>query len=111
MSVPDGPYTGVVDRFEEDRAGEELAVVLLERDGREVDDVAIPRERLPRRGRRQNAVLRVVVQDGDVTRVWYDARATRDRGASAQTRLDRIAKRAPKREDRNRANDRERDEE
>lgn len=91
MSLPDGPYVGVVDRFEEDDA-----VVLLERDGNEVGDVLIPGERLPHRARRQDAIVRVVLREGDVAAVWYDSKATRDRGASAQARFDRIAQRAPK---------------
>lgn len=94
MTLSDGPYVGVVDRFEN-----EQAVVVLERDGAEVGDVLVPKSRLPQRARRQNAIVRVVLKNGDVVNVWYDAQATRDRGASAQARFDRIAEPAPEKRD------------
>jgi hypothetical protein len=94
VTLSDGPYVGVVDRFEN-----EQAVVVLERDGTEVGDVLVPKSRLPQRARRQNAIVRVVLKNGDVVNVWYDAQATRDRGASAQARFDRIAEPAPEKRD------------
>jgi hypothetical protein len=94
VTLSDGPYVGVVDRFEN-----EQAVVVLERDGAEVGDVLVPKSRLPQRARRQNAIVRVVLKNGDVVNVWYDAQATRDRGASAQARFDRIAEPAPEKRD------------
>jgi hypothetical protein len=94
VTLSDGPYVGVVDRFEN-----EQAVVILERDGAEVGDVLVPKSRLPQRARRQNAIVRVVLKNGDVVNVWYDAQATRDRGASAQARFDRIAEPAPEKRD------------
>ncbi|WP_232688799.1 DUF3006 family protein [Halobacterium zhouii] len=83
MTLPDGPYVGVVDRFEDGQA-----VLKLERDGTEVAAVSIREERLPARADRRHAIVRIVLRDGDVAAVWYDSRATRNRGASAQARLD-----------------------
>lgn len=100
MTLSDGPYVGVVDRFED-----EWAVVLLERDDSEVGDVLVRKERLPQRAQRQNAILRIVLRDGDVERVWYDSEATRDRGASAQARFDRLSEPAPRKQDEDEDND------
>ena len=84
----DGNYTGVIDRFEDD-----LAVVLLERDGNTVDDIAIPQAELPVDARHQDAVLRVSVADGEIQQVTYEAEATDERTERAQSRFDQLSQR------------------
>lgn len=88
--VTDGTYTAVLDRFEDD-----LAVLVLERDGSDVADVALDRERLPEAGRQQDAVYELVVADGDVTDLSYNAEETKRRTERAQNRFDRLSERPP----------------
>lgn len=88
--VADGTYTAVLDRFEGD-----LAVLVLEGDGRDVADVALDRERLPEAGRRGDAVYEAVVDDGEVTDLTYDPEETRERKEQAQDRFDRLSERPP----------------
>ena len=87
-------YTAVLDRFE----GEE-AVLLLERDGETIADLVVPREDLPRRARTQDAVLNVVVEDGELVRARYLSWETRRRRNSAQSRFDRLSRRPPRGDD------------
>ncbi|WP_254535019.1 DUF3006 domain-containing protein [Halomarina litorea] len=87
-------YTAVLDRFEGDDA-----VLVLERGGEDVDDIAVPRSDLPERGRKQDAVFAVVVRDGELRSVRYKPHATRSRGERAQSRFDRLARRPPRRGD------------
>ena len=86
--LTDGDYTGVIDRFEDD-----LTVILLERDGDTVDDIAIPRAELPADARHQNAVLRVSVADGEIQQMTYEAEATDERAERAQSRFDQLSQR------------------
>ncbi|MGZ0746110.1 DUF3006 domain-containing protein [Haloparvum sp. AD34] len=88
--VPDGTYTAVLDRFEGD-----LAVLVLERDGEDVAEIAVDRERLPAPGRQQDAVYELVVDDGDVTDLDYDPDATSERTERVQDRFDRLSERPP----------------
>ncbi|MFC7045874.1 DUF3006 domain-containing protein [Halobacteriaceae archaeon GCM10025711] len=91
--VADGEYTAVLDRFEEDDA-----VLLLERDGDQVDQVVVDWRDLPR-GVRQDAVLDVRVADGEVVDAAYDREATARRRDAAQDRFDRLARRPPKKDE------------
>lgn len=75
-------------------------MLLLEADGEVVGDVAVAPERLPRRGRRPDAVLTVVVEDGELTEARYRAEESRERKETAQSRFDRLAERPPRRSDR-----------
>ena len=84
----DGEYTAVVDRFEDD-----LAVLLLERDGKAVDDVAVERTELPESARHQDAVLRVSVENGAIRETTYEAEETAERAERAQSRFDRLSRR------------------
>jgi len=88
--VADGTYTAVLDRFE----GEQAALV-LERDGTDVAEIAVARERLPEPGRNQDAVFELVVDDGDVVELSHDPAATSERKERAQDRFDRLSKRPP----------------
>ena len=84
----DGEYTAVVDRFEGD-----LAVLLLERDGETVDDIAIPQTELPEEGRHQDAILSVSIEDDELREATYDAGETDERAERAQSRFDRLSRR------------------
>ena len=84
----DGEYTAVVDRFEGD-----LAVVLLERDGETVDDIAIQRTELPEKARHQDGILRVSIEDGELREASYKAEETDERAEHAQSRFDRLSRR------------------
>ncbi|MFB6235787.1 MAG: DUF3006 domain-containing protein [Halopenitus sp.] len=88
--VADGTYTAVLDRFE----GEQ-AVLVLERDGTDVAEIAVARERLPEPGRNQDAVFELVVDDGNLVDLSYDPEATADRKNRAQDRFDRLSQRPP----------------
>lgn len=92
--LPDGTYDGMVDRFEEDAAGTELAVVLLERDGEVVGQLDLPRAELPA-DVGQDAVLQLELVDGAAADITYDPEATETRAEAAQDRFDRLAERAP----------------
>ena len=83
-------YTAVLDRFEE-----ETAVLLLEADGEQVDELLVDREALPTDGRQQDAVFDVVVC-GESLRVlsYLDAETERRRG-DAQDRFDRLSSELP----------------
>ena len=90
--LPDGTYTGVVDRFEEDAEGTELAVILLE-DGEEVvDQVDVARTALSDIIE-QDSVVEVRIDGGDVVTVALDREETETRTGEAQSRFDRLARR------------------
>lgn len=92
--LPDGAYTGVVDRIEENAEGVELAVVLLEDEDEVVEQIDLPREELPVEVE-PDAVLEVTIIDGDVIDINYRAEETRARAEAAQDRFDRLAERPP----------------
>lgn len=84
----DGDYTAVVDRFEDD-----LAVLLLERDGELVDDIAVPQSELPESARHQDAVLDISVENGAIQQATYKTEETAERAKRAQSRFDRLSQR------------------
>jgi len=94
--LADGVYTGVVERFEEDATGTELAVILVEQDGEVVDQQDLPWWELPE-DVGQDAVLEVIIVDGSVTDLRYDPEETTARRDAAQDRFDRLAERPPER--------------
>jgi hypothetical protein len=83
-------FTAVVDRFEGDDA-----VLLIEHDGEDVEDIVVPREFLPEDARVQDAVLSVGFLDGELIDVTFDPDETARRKESAQSRFDRLARRPP----------------
>lgn len=89
--ISDGEYVAVVDRFEGD-----LAVVLVEDEGETIAEVAVPKSKLPEDGCHQDAILAVVVQDGDLVDASYDETETERRSTEAQDRFDRLAERPPR---------------
>ncbi|WP_042662510.1 DUF3006 domain-containing protein [Haloferax sp. ATB1] len=88
--IPDGTYTATVDRFEDDRA-----VLLVEADGRDIDQLVVDRDELPWRARTQNAVLTITVADGAYDGGQYEPDETEARTEAAQSRFDRLSRRPP----------------
>lgn len=84
-------YRGVLDRFEDD-----LAVVLLERDGETVGDIAVPREQLPEDGRHRDAIFTIKVEGETVQTISYRPEKTRKQAEQAQSRFDRLSQRPPR---------------
>ncbi|CCQ34989.1 hypothetical protein HLRTI_003108 [Halorhabdus tiamatea SARL4B] len=90
----DGTFTGVVDRFEADRA-----VVLLEADGETIDEIVLDKDRLPEDGRHVDAVLTIELEDGGIQEIAYEADETESRSERAQRRFDSLSQRPPTSED------------
>ncbi|MFD1588118.1 DUF3006 family protein [Halorientalis brevis] len=86
--ITDGTYTAVVDRFEED-----LAVVLVEGEEELVGELVVETESLPADGQHVDAVLTVVVEDGELDDVAYDEAETTERAEDAQSRFDQLSER------------------
>jgi hypothetical protein len=87
---PDGTYLAVLDRFEAAADGR-LAVLLLEEAGESRGRLVVPSEDLPTDARHRDAVLEVVVQDGDLASARYLPEETRRRAEEHQARFDRLA--------------------
>ena len=87
----DGEYLAVLDRFEED-----LAVLLLEQDGEQIDEFIVSKDDLPDPARRQDAILTVFIEDEQLIDANYDADETEARKETAQSRFDQLAERPPK---------------
>lgn len=92
--MPTNHYTGVIDRFEDDKA-----VILLEADGDVVDELVLDRAQLPVDADHPDAILEVVLTDGEVTDIVYDPTETTARKELAQSRFDRLAERPPSDDD------------
>lgn len=92
--TPDGIYTAVVDRFEDD-----LAVLLLEDDGDTVDQAVLDAERLPEDARHVDAVVSVELEDEEVIDITYEERETVDRSERTRRRFDELSQRPPSPED------------
>lgn len=92
--IPDGRYVAVVDRIEDG-----LAAVLPEADGEAVDELLVDPEALPESARHADAVLDIVIADGELREATYDAEETERRKETTQSRFDRLSKRPPKDED------------
>ena len=83
-------YTGVIDRFEDEKA-----VVLLEAGGETVDEVLLERDGLPTDGREVDAVLTVEIEVDEVTKVAYDPEETKKRKDDVKKQFDRLSERPP----------------
>ncbi|KAB1198183.1 MULTISPECIES: DUF3006 family protein [Haloferax] len=88
--IPDGTYTATVDHFEDD-----LAVLLIEEDGQDIDQLVVDRSQLPWRARKQNSVLTVTVSEGEYESGTYEPEETEERTEAAQSRFDRLSRRPP----------------
>lgn len=87
--IPDGTYTAVVDRFEDDLAALELT------DNDERYELVVEQAALPEDGRRVDAVFQLTIADGELADSEYDEAATARRSEAAQDRFDRLSKRPP----------------
>lgn len=87
MTIDDGMYTAVVDRFENDHA-----VLLVEDDGTTIGEVVVDQDRLPEAGQ-VDAVLTIEIQDGEITESRYDRAVTKRRANRTQARFDRLSDR------------------
>ena len=85
--LPDGEYTAVVDRFEDD-----LAVLEVASD-EELRQLVIERDELPEEGRHADAVLEVTVESGVLVQAVYDEQETNERSGEAQSRFDQLSRR------------------
>jgi len=94
VSVPDGEYVAVLDRFEEGPdPGRPLAVLVCERDGTAVGDLVVEQGAVPQPARHVDAVLAVEVEGGDLVAATYRPAETERRNESAQSRFDRLSER------------------
>jgi hypothetical protein len=88
--IPNGTYTAVLDRFEDDLAA-------LEVEGEEERyELAVPVGALPEEGQAVDAVLVVEIDDGELVDAVYKPIATEERKESSQSRFDRLSSRPPK---------------
>lgn len=86
--IEDGTYTAVVDAIEDGQAR-----LFLEQDGEDVADTTLDAEQLPEEARHQDAILTVIVAEGEIQEMEYDPEATESRKEAAQDRFDRLSKR------------------
>lgn len=92
--IPDGQYTAVVDRIEDG-----LAAVVLEENETDAYELLVEPAELPEDGQHADAVLSVEMQDGELVEARYEARETKERRESAQSRFDRLSERPPSDDD------------
>lgn len=85
-----GTCTAVLDRFEDD-----LAVLILEDGGEAVGQHVSDIGNLPDNACKQDAVLEITLDEGDLVSAKYDAEETERRSATAQDRFDRLSQRPP----------------
>lgn len=84
-----GTYTATVDRIVDGKT----AVLLLEDDGEQFDQLDVPVEQLPTEAQDGGGVLSVTVEDGELVEATYRAEETEARRESARERLDRLSER------------------
>lgn len=110
MTLPDGRYTGTIDRIEE-----AVAVILIEDKESDTADVAESKasvsereileelhcsaEDLPQRARDDLGVVSVTLVDGEIEAIEHRPQATRHRRSELQDRFDELAERPPGRDD------------
>ncbi|WP_257300576.1 DUF3006 domain-containing protein [Haloarchaeobius sp. FL176] len=82
-------YTAVLDRFEES-----TAVLLLEQDGAQVDEITVARGMLPKAGRHQDAIFELEISDETVA-LRYQKQDTEQRRTDAQSRFDSLSSELP----------------
>lgn len=88
--LPDGTYTAVVDRHEDD-----LFALELSNDDDARYELLVDPATLPDPAQEPDAVLEVTIRDGALEAVSYDPDATDERAADAQSRFDRLSRRPP----------------
>lgn len=87
--IPDGEYTAVLDRIEDDLAALEVATD----DGPR--ELAVELTELPEEGRQPDAVLTVEIDNGMLLDADYDPEETGERKEDAQSRFDQLSSRPP----------------
>lgn len=88
--IPDGSYTAVVDRFED-----ELAVLEVTGDDERYEHV-LKRTEIPEDARQADAVLVIEFEDGHAATIDHEPEETTTRKEDAQSRFDRLSKRPPR---------------
>ena len=83
--------TAVIDRIVDGTT----AVLLVEEEGRVVEQFDLDVEAIPDEGRHEGAVFDVVLEDDDVGDLAYRPDEERDRRNAAQARFDRRSERLP----------------
>ena len=89
--IPDGTYTAVVDRFE-DTQERRVAVLVVEGEQEPLGDLLVEPAELPEVACHQDAVLEVLIEDGELQEAIYDESETCERHEDAQSRFDRLAR-------------------
>jgi hypothetical protein len=90
IELVDGTYTAVVDSIEDG-----LATVFFEHEGEEIASGVFEADELPEDGRHADAILTVVVVDGEFGGWDYEAVESEERHEEAQSRFDRLSRRPP----------------
>lgn len=88
---PDGTFIAVLDRFEVGADDARLAVLVLERAGETRGRLVVSADELPREARHRDAVLEVVVDEGDLRSARYLPDETERRRETHQDQFDRLA--------------------
>ncbi|WP_276258968.1 DUF3006 domain-containing protein [Haloglomus litoreum] len=91
--IPDGTYTAVLDRFEDDLAVLEVA------GEDERYELAVDQHDLPQPAQHADAVLEIEVADGALVDADYKPAESEQRIDDAQDRFDRLSKRPPSDDD------------
>jgi hypothetical protein len=86
--LPDGTYTAVLDRVEDD-----LAVLEVSDDAGETHELVVAVADLPTAGRHPNAVFEIGVTAGELRTATYDESRSEARLETAQDRFDGLAER------------------
>lgn len=110
MTLPDGTYTGTIDRIEE-----EIAVILIEDEqgtGADINENDAPAanreivaelhcsaENLSQRARDDLGVVRVTLVDGEIEVIEHQPQVTKQRRSDLQDRFDALAERPPGRDE------------
>ncbi|WP_255197755.1 DUF3006 family protein [Halorarius litoreus] len=90
IELVDGTYTAVVDSVEDG-----LATIFFEHQGEEIASGVFDAEVLPEEGRHADAILTVVVVEGEFEEWGYREVETEERHEEAQSRFDRLSRRPP----------------
>lgn len=87
-------YTATIDRIEEG-----IAVILVEDDGEVIEERRIrDLDRIPDDGLHAGAVVRITVEDGEISTIEYDGKAEQTRRKRIQKRFDKLSERPPGRD-------------
>lgn len=88
--IPDGTYTGVIDRIEDD-----LATIELESEDGDLYELTVDAETLPADTQEPDTVLELTLANEQPTEIMPRPDETAARETSAQDRFDRLSQRLP----------------